>query len=189
MYDRFQVEREREDEFLLKTLPSLLFNEDIDESSSSNDNLVDLYPVHHEQDMNNDEDGHSKSEVQPAFAIMEKRGGQGAKWDRKRTQDMSRLAMRILKKRGYAGQDASRMAMRILKKKRGSNAARLAMRVLKKKSNPALNLLFSKHFLPDSAGLSHFWSTTHDSEAPSLEKKNGEVPSPYVVETPIATSE
>ena len=66
-----------------------------------------------------------------------------SKSDAKRTQDMSRLAMRILKRNG---QDTSRMAMRILKKrgrnaavamrilkKRGSNAARIAMRVLRKR--------------------------------------------------------
>ena len=65
----------------------------------------------------------------------------------KRAQDMSRLAMRILRKR--SGQDSSRVAMRILKKrgkdssrvamrilkKRGSNAARVAMRVLKKRDD------------------------------------------------------
>ena len=52
-----------------------------------------------------------------------------SKSDAKRTQDMSRVAMRILKR---SGQDTSRVAMRILKK-RGRNAARIAMRVLRKR--------------------------------------------------------
>jgi len=49
--------------------------------------------------------------------------------DTKRTHDMSRLAMRILKRNGP---QTSRVAYRILKKK-GTNAARIAMRVLRKR--------------------------------------------------------
>ena len=52
-----------------------------------------------------------------------------SKFDTKRTHDMSRLAMRILKRNGP---QTSRVAYRILKKK-GTNAARIAMRVLRKR--------------------------------------------------------
>ena len=54
-----------------------------------------------------------------------------SKSDAKRTKDMSRLAMRILKR--SRGGDSSRVAYRILKKRERGNAARIAMRVLRKR--------------------------------------------------------
>jgi len=54
-----------------------------------------------------------------------------AKSQPKRAQDMSRLAMRILKR--SQGMDSQRVAYRILKKREQGNAARIAMRVLRKR--------------------------------------------------------
>jgi len=54
-----------------------------------------------------------------------------SKSDAKRTKDMSRLAMRILKR--SQGNASSRVAYRILKKRERGNAARIAMRVLRKR--------------------------------------------------------
>lgn len=54
-----------------------------------------------------------------------------AKTEPKRAQDMSRLAMRILKRN--QGMDSQRVAYRILKRREQGNNARIAMRVLRKR--------------------------------------------------------
>ena len=113
---------------VLRTLRTLGANADSEENSETGQELDLLSLAHLLNAISNSEVVHSQGDDEDNIRSTSEIKKRSNKNDSKRTQDMSRLAMRILKRNG---QQTSRVAYRILKKRR-NNAARIAMRVLKR---------------------------------------------------------